>query len=373
MGKRPGIFIIVLVFLCFIIGCTKREQSTNSSAMVMIKDSMKRDLRIPSSVSSLICSGSGSLRYITYMECQDKVIAVDDIETKKTLFDARPYAFANPEFKALPMFGESRGNDNPELIAALDRQPDIIFKTYGEMGFNPDELQEKTNIPVVVFNYGDLGRHKPAFYESLSLIGKIMHKEKRSEEIQQFIEEIIADLEARTKDIPVRPSCFIGGVAYRGPHGLISTEPGYPPFLFLNTPNAALSPADKDFAHMDVSKEKIVEWDPDIIFIDLATLQSDPKANALYELKHDPAYGSLKAVASGNLYGVLPYNWYSQNHGSTLANAYYIGTVLYPDKFTDINPAQKADEIYTFLVGTPVFKEMSESFQNMVYKKLELK
>jgi iron complex transport system substrate-binding protein len=169
-----------------------------------------------------------------------------------------------------------------------------------------------------------------------------------------------------------RQTCFIGGIAYRGPHGLQSTEPGYPPFLFLNTKNAAAGPEIMNLAHMDVSKEKIVEWDPDIIFIDLATMQSDSRANALYELQTDPAYRSLKAVTSGNIYGVLPYNWYSQNHGSTLANAYYIGKVLYPDKFEDIDPEKKADEIYEFLAGAPVFKEINESFNNMAYRRLEL-
>ena len=123
---------------------------------------------------------------------------------------------------------------------------------------------------------------------------------------------------------------------------------------------------------MDVSKEKIVEWDPEIIFIDLATFQSDPNANALYELKNDPAYKSLQATKSGSIYGVLPYNSYTQNHGSTLANAYFIGKILYPERFEDIDPIQKANEIYTFLTGKPVFKEINDSFNGMAYKKLEL-
>ena len=62
----------------------------------------------------------------------------------------------------------------------------------------------------------------------------------------------------------------------------------------------------------------------------------------------------------------------TQKHGSTLANAYYIGKILYPDRFNDIDPVQKADEIYTFLVGKPVFKDMDDSFNGMVYMKPEV-
>jgi iron complex transport system substrate-binding protein len=272
----------------------------------------------------------------------------------------------------LPLFGEFRGNDNPELIAALHPGPDLIFKTYGEMGYNPMELQEKTGIPVIVLDYGDLGKNRLAFYRSIDLIGQVMNRSERAAEIKKFIDTIIADLDKRTRDIASRKTCYIGGVAYKGPLGLQSTEPGYPPFIFLNTPNAAIDPAHAGFAHMDVSKEKIVEWDPEIIFIDCATFQSDPQANALYEIKNDPAYTSLQAVTSGNIYCVLPYNWYSQNHGSTLANAYFIGKVLYPDRFADVDPIKKADEIYTFLVGKPVFKDMDDSFNGMVYMKPEV-
>jgi iron complex transport system substrate-binding protein len=306
------------------------------------------------------------------MQCQDKVIAVDDMEKERPQFDARPYSFANPQLKELPLFGEFRGNDNPELIAALNPQPDLIFKTYGEMGYNPVELQEKTGIPVLVMDYGDLTKNRAAFYDSLALMGRVMNKQERATAIKDYIEKTIADLDTKTSHIKSRKTCYIGGIAYKGPLGLQSTEPNYPPFVFLNTPNAALAPQNMELTHMDVSKEKIVEWDPQIIFIDVSTIESGAGASALYELQTDPAYSSLQAVKSGHIYGVLPYNWYTQNHGSTLANAYYIGTILYAEQFTDIDPIKKADEIYTFLVGKAVFKQMNESFNNMAYRKLEL-
>jgi iron complex transport system substrate-binding protein len=306
------------------------------------------------------------------MRCQDRVIAVDDMESKRQQFEARPYFFAHPEFKKLPIFGEFRGYDNPELILALEPAPDLIFKTYPEMGFDPSKLQEKTGIPVFCLEYGDLGSNRQAFYNTLRVIGTIMKKGERAEEIIRYCDGIIADLNRRTENIEKRKTCYIGGIAYRGPLGIQSTEPGYPPFIFINTLNAALDDETMTLAHIDVSKEKIVEWDPEIIFIDCATFQSDPQANALYELSTDPAFSALRAVTSGTIYSVLPYNWYTENHGSTFANAYYIGTILYPKQFADIDPEKKTDEIYTFLAGEPVFQQMSESFNNMVFKRLEL-
>ena len=78
-------------------------------------------------------------------------------------------------------------------------------------------------------------------------------------------------------------------------------------------------------------------------------------------------------MGQGKVYGVLPYNWYSINYGSILANAYYIGTILHTDGFAGIESAAKADAIYTFLVGKPVFDQMSDSFRGLVYQQIAVR
>ena len=106
--------------------------------------------------------------------------------------------------------------------------------------------------------------------------------------------------------------------------------------------------------------------------MDLSTLQSGDKTGGLYELKTDPVYQALSAVQREEVFGVLPYNWYSMNQGSVIADAWFIGQILYPERFKDIEPEKKADEIYAFLVGKPVFKSMDENFNNMIFKKIPL-
>jgi iron complex transport system substrate-binding protein len=339
-----------------------------------VADSYGKSVTIPEKVNHVICSGPGSLRLLTYLQAQDLIVAADDIESRRKKFDARPYAIANPQFKKMPIFGQFRGFDNPELILNLATQPDVILKTYKTMGHDPDELQDKTGIPVVVLNYGDLGRLRPELYKSLRIMGGVVGKADRAEAVIAFMEAQIEDLKKRTADVPEkdRPEVFVGGVAKKGPHGYQSTEPTYPPFAFINARNLAYSPnmTGKELTHADVAKEKIVEWNPDYLFLDLSTLQMGGKAGGLYELQTDPAYRTLTAVKEGRVYGLLPYNWYSMNYGCILANAFFAGKLLYPDRFADVDPAAKADEIFTFLVGKPVYKDMNAIFQNLAYKPL---
>ncbi|NMC48173.1 MAG: iron ABC transporter substrate-binding protein [Desulfovibrio sp.] len=333
-----------------------------------IADSFGRILTVPDGISRVICSGSGCLRLLTYLTAQDAIVGVDSIEKQGSRVDVRPYALANPRFKNFPLFGEFRGKDNPELILALNPAPQVIFKVDPKTLDESITLEEKTGIPVVTLRYGDLLDGRAAFYASLRTMGGLMGKSDRAEKVVAFFEETIADLEKRTRDIPEadRTSVFLGGVAFAGPHGFLSTEPAYAPFSFVHARNPAYSKQLK----ADISKEKIVEWNPDVIFLDLATMRSGDKSGGLYELQNDTVYRSLSAVKSGKVYGLIPHNSYNTNFESTMANAYFVGKLLYPDRFQDVDPASKADAIFGFLDGKPLFAQLNEMLGGYVFAKL---
>jgi iron complex transport system substrate-binding protein len=365
MNKKYWKPLLILLLLLPLFSTPAKAQ-----AMRRIMDANQRAVNVPEKIDRIICSGPGCLRLITYFNAQDLVVAVDDIETRKRRFDARPYAIANPQFKKLPVFGQFRGHDDPEKILGLKRFPQVIFKTYATMGYDPVELEKKTGIPVVVLEYGDLGKDREKFFNALTIIGKALHKESRAKELIRFFNQQISELETRTRDITQKKSCFVGGIAFKGPHGFQSTEPTYPPFQFISAENiaAAGSMSGKNIRHSNFSKEKILEADPDILFLDLSTLQMGTGHGGLHELKTDPVYQELSAVKNKKTYCVLPYNWYTQNFGSILADAWYIGKVLYPERFKDVEPRKKADDIYEFLVSKPVFNSMNFLFQNMVFQ-----
>ncbi len=355
--------VLVLAF------CMLPVPGAAGAAMQQVVDTQGRSLILPETISKVICSGSGCLRLVTYFQAQDLVVAVDDIEKRKKSFDARPYSLANPQYKKLPVFGGFRGYDDPEKILGLDPLPQVIFKTYSGMGYDPVELQEKTGIPVVILEYGDLGAGRSQLFKSLEVMGQVLGKPDRADELISFFTGQIRQLEARTA-MGTDLTCFVGGIAFKGPHGFQSTEPGYPPFEFVHAKNIAATQnlPKNSLRHSSFSKERLLIEDPDILFLDLSTLQMGEDHGGLYELKNDTVYKNLTAVKTGQVYGVLPYNWYTRNFGSILADAWYIGKVLYPGQFEDIDPGRKADEIYEFLVSAPVFNQMNALFKEMAFQ-----
>ncbi|MFP4347947.1 MAG: hypothetical protein ACOC3W_04855 [Thermodesulfobacteriota bacterium] len=44
------------------------------------------------------------------------------------------------------------------------------------------------------------------------------------------------------------------------------------------------------------------------------------------------------------------------------SDAYAAGKILYPERFADLDPEKKADAIYTFMVGRPVYDAMARDY-----------
>ena len=98
---------------------------------------------------------------------------------------------------------------------------------------------------------------------------------------------------------------------------------------------------------VEVDKEQILVWDPDVIFLDAGNL-------GLVETEYteDPAFfEQLSAVRNGKVY-----QWPNATSNYTnveipLVSAYYAGSVLYPEAFADVDFETKAAEIFEFFLG----------------------
>lgn len=341
-------------------GCVDNSagNSGDVSKTVQIVDMAGRTVEVPENVESIVCSGPGCLRLICYLNATEKLAGIENFENINTI--GRPYQLANAEILSLPVIGNGGPqeiNIGPSPEKVLTVMPDVIFITYIDAD-KADELQQKTGIPVVVLSYGALGNFKnDELYGSLKIAGKIVGKDNRAEEVISFINNIQEDLNKRTENIDdtQKPVVYVGAIGNKGTHGIDSTEGSYPPFEALNTENIAKTASTE---HIFITKEQLLDWNPEFIFIDeggLSIVEEDYAKNPEY-------YNSLDAFKNGNVYGLLPFNYYTTNIGTAMADSYYIGKIIYPEQFSDIDPEQKSDEIYEFLLGKPVYSEMTSMF-----------
>lgn len=357
-----AVFLVALAFA----GCGGENGSGKVSEPMemVVTDRAGRQVQVRVPAERVVAIGPGALRLICYVGCTDKVVGIENIE--KNWPSGRPYILAHPELLDLPVIGQGGADSTPDPEMLLSVDPDVIFVAYLVDTAKADELQARTGIPVVVLSYGQLGTFDQEIYDSISLIGKITGEQDRAEEVISYIKGCRDDLEKRTANIPDegKPRVYVGGIGMKGTHGIESTQGNFPPLASIGALNVVDEMGSKGSVMID--KEKLLEWDPDIIFIDESGLQM---------VKDDYAtnpgfYQSLKAVKEDRIYGYLPYNAYTTNIDTAVADAYYMGKIIFPEAFQDVDPEKKADEIYEFLLGRPVYQRMAADFGG--FKKIDL-
>ena len=335
------------------------DEEEIASETVTVTDMLGREVEIPADVTRVVAIGPGALRLYVYAGNLDYVVGVENMETGEV--SGKPYMLANPDLAALPIIGQGGPNNAPDPEKLLTVEPQVIFSTYASEASVADELQAKTGIPVVVLSYGSAGITTifgDKVTDSLALIGQISGEVDKAQAAVDFIVQAQEDLDARTKDIADedKPVVYLGGLGFRGAHGIESTQGGYALLDVIHANNVVDETGQSGSVMID--KEQLLEWDPDFIFIDYGgyslVAEDYEKTPALYE--------ALSAVQNGNVYSQLPYNYYSTNIDTAIADAYFLGKVIYPDAFTDVEPAEKADEIYTALLGQPVYETMVASY-----------
>lgn len=329
-------------------GAAAQEQAATRT----VTDMVGRSVEVPAEADKIIGIGSSSLRLISYLDAVDKVVGVEQSELEDNVTCS--YRHVNHDtFKDLPVIGDggSKGT-TPNEEAIMQVAPDVIFASIDKDA--ADALQEKTGIPVVCLTLSDIVFDQ-VFYDNVNLMGDIVGKRDRAEEIVAYMQDTQADLEKRTAGIADadRITAYAAGISFRGGHGFAGTEAHFPPFEETNVQNIA----DVEGANgaFDIDLEKVAAAQPDCIFVEggnLPLIKEDYDANPAY-------FAALDAVQDKKTYTLISYRFYATNIELALANCYQVGAVAYPEQFKDVDPTQKLDEITEFFLGKKLSGDLS--------------
>ncbi|MFP3251963.1 MAG: iron ABC transporter substrate-binding protein [Thermoproteus sp.] len=324
---------------------------------VKIRDVLGREVVVKVPVRRVVAIGPGALRLVVYLNATDKLVGIENLETRPP--QGRDYAYVlwAKNLTKLPIVGQGGPDTQVNFEAVLKAEPDVIIMSPA-LANTPDEVQAKTGIPVITVSYGTVGgvNFTELFY-SIKILGVVLGREQRAEELINYMKTLMEDLNRRTAGISNRPTVYVGAISFKGGQPFTSTQAQFPPLVLLNTPSIADRYGVKP--GMQIQKEAILKEDPQIIFIDLGNY-----INVAQDFnKSKDFYCSLTAFKEGRVYAILPFNYYWTNVATLFVDAYYMGKVLYPDRFADVDPIKKADEIYTKFLGMPIYQKMAKDFE----------
>lgn len=347
-------WICLLLAALMVLACAACGTKTNNDASGDVRtltDGKNRTVEVPKQVERVVCVGVGALRYSCYVGAADRVVGVEDYETKAGM--SRLYNYVNfDKFKDLPVTGT---NGEPYVEQIIDVAPQVIVMS-AYASCDADELSAKTGIPVFAVPGSDTTLDDKA-YETIRLLGELYGLETRAQELTEYLKGIQTDLDTRTAKIAddQKPSVYVGGVSFKGNHGFEGTEAGYGPFALIHAKNLADTTGQTGAFNIDT--EQVLAWDPDVIFLDFNGMDL---INEDYQA-HPEFYQSLSAVRGGKVYSQISFRSCASNLETALADAYYAACMLYPEQFADVDPEVKAGEIFTELLGSNPYPDLKEA------------
>ncbi|MBN2847405.1 MAG: iron ABC transporter substrate-binding protein, partial [Coriobacteriia bacterium] len=266
------------------------------SAPRTVTDLAGRVVTVPDEVERVTAIGSGSLRLVVYAGGADRIVGIEEFETRPPI--ARPYTLANPELLELPVIGAGGPDSAPDAERLIAAGPDVIFINQIADAEGADTLQTATGIPVVVVGYGNLGTVDEPFFTSMELVGDVLGTADRAAEVVAYARGALEDLAARTADVPQaeRATAYVGALGFKGARGIESTQPTYLPLAAIGAANVA-GEIDQPGSVM-IDREKLLAWDPAHIFLDLGGLslvREDVAADRGF-------YEGLSAVRDGRVH-----------------------------------------------------------------------
>ncbi len=364
--KKVLVLLVVVLGCSFILlGCKKGKKKEE---MLTIIDSMGYEVSVSQDVKSVIALGPGAMRLMTYADAIDYVIGVETWEKKPGNRYRAPYNFVIADkVKSLPNVGEGKtGKYGAYAEKIIELNPDVIFCAYTKEALDKLRLKIK-NIPIVSIMYSpssENGYFDPRLFTALDNIGLILDREEKCAEISNLIRNYTDDLALRVKDVE-KKSVYVGGVSYKGPHEFTYTYPKYTSLELIETNNLATTMKFKG-AGFQIGFEDLVKAQPEYMFIDISNL------NLIKEEVSKNREIFKQIESHNNIHTVISYNYYSTNIDLAILNAYYMGTILYPKQFKDIDIEEKAKEVMKNFVGNEDIYEGIKENAKYEYKKIDL-
>ena len=364
MKKFIALLLTAVLYLGLFAGCSNPQEFTEKTRTVT--DTWGREVQIPETVKSIVCLGSGAPRIAAYLGVMDMLVGAEDHDIKGVTVLRDYNVVYQEQLSKLPAVGAGGGSgaNNGYAEQIIEVQPDVILAGFSQEA--AEELQNQTGIPVVCVRYLSVNFIDESFYAAMRVFAEVVGAQKRCEEVLKFIDACKNDLNNRTKDIPdsEKPTAYTGAVTFSGRHGFAGTYANFGPFIGVNALNVADKVKDTNYFETDL--EKIVQWDPDVIFLDPGNMDLVND-----EYKTNPGYfNALRAVQEGNVYTMPSFNNCGTNVTYAIMGAYYAGMVLYPEAFSDVDMESIGKLVLETMLGEDFFEEMEQG--GLFYGKLTI-
>jgi len=291
---------------------------------IVVKDKLGRKVKVDVPVKRAIIIISYEL--IPALDIWDQVVGISrwaemECDLIKAIFHKHPHL-------RKPHVGV--GTDiNIEAIVKLN--PDLVIT----WSYSPESIKflEERAIKTIAIWPKSLSE----FYDVVILYGRLFGKEKRARQTVEEIEKMLQMIKRRVSGIRCKKKVlYLSGRQTRvgGGKGIMNDM-----IRICGAINPAAGIKKETY---DVSIEKIIEWNPDCIFI-WGCAGYDEK-----DILNSAQWRCIKAVKEKNVFKLPRWSTWSPRIAPI---ALWMAIRIYPERFTDIDYEKEADRFYKKVFG----------------------
>lgn len=294
-----------------------------------------------------------SYELLTMLGAEDKIVVRADVQT-----DDFPWAeevFSRIE--QVPALDNVHTSVNFEELMSYD--PDIVYTFPRE---NELTQLEKANVAALPGETEEtLEGVKKQVRSYAATLGE--EAEEKAEEYCTYFDEKLEWVRSRTDDIPEdqRPGVYYAGV------DILTTYGKYSDIIEVieNAGGRAVSAELNAGNRTQIDYEQLMEWDPDVIFIDHGGMNDGKTVEELRdELETESVYSSLKAVKNGEIYASPSGVFYWDMGIQKILLVMNMAKILHPDVFEDLDMAEEVMEFYDKFFDYQLEREDAEKILN---------
>lgn len=248
---------------------------------------------------------------------------------------------ALPELATLPDFGSF---DEISLEEMMQAKPDVIISP--EQAANATKQLRNLGLAVVVDGATpkDSQDTFATAHAERELIAQMLHTEDLLEKYNKWSDSLMQEVESRVADIPDESRKKV--LVTRTNMEEVFCEN-------INLGHSAtlaggilVTEGMTDY-YTTVDTEQIVQWNPDVIFQQIVTIDQDTMSGIYREWQNDERYKNINAIQSGDVY-IIPMGitQWSGDVESALG-ILLMAKQMYPEKFEDMDVLEYAKEFYS--------------------------
>lgn len=315
------IFVCLSLIFLLLIGCASGEQTASKidrNASYVVTDDKNRTIKIEKKPKRIVSTTYGTDEILV------ELIPLDNIKAFSKWAGDNEITFISDE--QARQVGNKVG-ENTEAIIAL--QPDLVFASVATSESLIKSLEEM-GIPVYI-----AGSPKTVAEMRKKVLGvaKAVDEEEKGIQLIDKMDKQMSKLNNRLKGVDedkkkiAMAFAFVGAIG-RKDHLLDDI------FKYAKVRNGSAE-AGLDQGNNTLSKEKIIETDPDVFL--LPTWNFDPNSNAqtyAKQITDDPAFANIKAIKNNHIEFVSDrYRYVASQH--IVESIEEIAKAVYPELFLE--------------------------------------